>query len=954
MGGFPGEAKARRCVATAARLAAVVSALVAIAQGAAWGQFTQSEFRAADGTAYQVVRLVPPVGAGADKERITTLVGSATGAGGCSVTLSSAGQVSAAVVGAIPPSQALHTYDSIKRTAVLIPNSVTSLSFDPNNGGHLTLGTGSGAVSICRVTGDCPGGNSAPMVPLNSNVGGIPPACIAQGVSSGCDGNKRNVFAFGLPASGSPPVCDSPASVTTSTFVCASEPSDGFSLLPGQAVVFTYNGSLAGLGFGVGAGGFGIDTDGSNYPGCAAGSVISAGSRIDSNAAPPLPTSTPTASPTYTTTATRTATPSSTPTYTKTPTNTATFTATPTPSATPTQTPFCGNGIVEGGEQCDDHNNVDGDCCSATCTFEAPGAPCAADDNQCTADQCNGSGVCLHPNKSNGATCDDGNACTIGEQCVSGACIGGSPRVCDDNDTCTNDTCDAALGCLFEVGTESPACDSCADGIDNDGDGVMDADNPDCATFFQLQRYAIIGTAVDGLRSIRLGRHTRVMENEAAAADLTPSLRAGTCGVDFKASIGVLITGAAAVEGIARFSGGEPPVEILYQFVDANPAPSAVLTGQAVPLVGPKQVCTDGSPCTKNSDCGTGFCEGQLRINDPRNMSVDRTGNAPEYLRCKASIAAVPVDDETVAALPSTQSLGLIHLRAGGSQQIELGHGQQIVDIDALRIGQDGTLTIKGFDDTVVVFRIAGDFRIGTRSQVILVGLKPESTLWEAGGAGRLVRISSKSVFQGTLLAAKRAKISIGAFTHIDGALIGKRVRMGRETTLIHKPFTPLLQGQLIDTPNLAVRSVNLRSSESPNRDTGSVRLRSIVDDTSAKHFRDALMHNGIVLTFADSANFDQVGVLLSGCSQRGSRLYLCRAGDTRATIRVLRDDADIYTLTLIRRRLSIAQTGAGQPVGPVTVTMTQDDGAHAAVTRVGKIANCRFRGQSTLTCQKP
>jgi cysteine-rich repeat protein len=936
------------------RLAAVAAGLIAIVQSPAWGQFTQSEFRAADGTAYQVVRLVPPVGAGADKQRITTIVGSASGAGGCSATLASVGQTASAIVGAIPPGQVLHNYDFIKRTAVLVPNSVTSINFDPNNGGHLTLGTGAGAVSVCRVSGDCPGGNSAPMVALNSNVGGIPPACIAQGVGSGCDGNKRNVIAFGLPASGSPPVCDSPSSVTTSTFVCAPEPSDGFSLLPGQAVVFTYNGSLAGLGFGVGAGGFGIDTDGSNYPGCAAGSVISAGSRIDSNAAPPLPTSTPTVTPTYTSTPTRTATFTLTPTNTRTPTNTATFTATPTPSATPTQTPFCGNGIVEGAEQCDDHNNADGDCCSATCTFEAPGAPCAADDNQCTADQCNGSGVCVHPTKGNGASCDDGNACTTGEQCVSGACVGGSPLVCNDNDPCTNDTCDTSLGCLFEVGTESPQCNSCADGIDNDGDGVMDAENPNCATFFQQQRYAIIGTAVNGLRSIRLGRHTRVMESETAATDLTPSLRAGTCGVDFKASIGVLITGAAAVEGIARFSGGEPPVEILYQFVNDNPAPSAVITGQAVPLVGPKQVCTNGGPCTKNSDCGTGFCEGQLTINDPHNMSVDRSGNAPEYIRCENSIAAVPVNDETVAALVSTQTLGLIHLRAAGSQQIELGHGQQIVDIDALRIGQDGRLTIKGFDDTVVVFRVAGDFRIGTRSQVTLVGLKPENTLWEVGGAGRLVRISSKSVFQGTLLAAKRAKISIGAFTHIDGALIGKRVRMGRETTLIHKPFTPLLQGQLVDTPNLAIRSVNLRASDSPNRDTGSVRLRSIVDDTSAKHFRAALMNGGVGLTFADSANFNQVAVALTGCSQRGPRIYLCRAGDTRATIRASRDDADIYTLTLIRRRLSIAQTGAGQPVGPVTVTMTQDDSAHAVVTRVGKISTCRFRGQSTLTCQRP
>jgi hypothetical protein len=232
--------------------------------------------------------------------------------------------------------------------------------------------------------------------------------------------------------------------------------------------------------------------------------------------------------------------------------------------------------------------------------------------------------------------------------------------------------------------------------------------------------------------------------------------------------------------------------------------------------------------------------------------------------------------------------------------------------------------------------------------------MKKENILWAVNGAGRLVRISSKSVFHGTLLAAKRAKISIGAFTAVDGALIGKRIRMGRETTVTHKPFTALLHGDVVDTPNLSVRSVNLRYSVSPNRDTGSVRLKAIIDDTSSKHFREALANNGVQLRFADAANFNQVAVSLSGCTQRGPRIFVCRSGDTRATVRVLRDDPNIYTLTLIRRRLTTAQTGSTQPTAPVTVTMTQDDGVHPLVTRLGHINTCRPRGTVTLTCHMP
>jgi cysteine-rich repeat protein len=54
-------------------------------------------------------------------------------------------------------------------------------------------------------------------------------------------------------------------------------------------------------------------------------------------------------------------------------------TRTLTPSATartPTPTPGgpCGNGVLDAGEQCDDGNTVNGDCCSATCQIEA--TPC--------------------------------------------------------------------------------------------------------------------------------------------------------------------------------------------------------------------------------------------------------------------------------------------------------------------------------------------------------------------------------------------------------------------------------------------------------------------------------------------------------------------------------------------------------------------------------------------------
>jgi len=75
----------------------------------------------------------------------------------------------------------------------------------------------------------------------------------------------------------------------------------------------------------------------------------------------------------------------------------------------PAACPLCGNGTLDQDEQCDDGNNVSGDCCSATCSKEPNGNPCS-----------------------------DGNPCTENDSCVAGMCVG-SP-------TCGNGAVDAGCG----------------------------------------------------------------------------------------------------------------------------------------------------------------------------------------------------------------------------------------------------------------------------------------------------------------------------------------------------------------------------------------------------------------------------------------------------------------------------------------------------------------------------
>ena len=83
--------------------------------------------------------------------------------------------------------------------------------------------------------------------------------------------------------------------------------------------------------------------------------------------------------------------------------------------------PDCGDGDLDTGEECDDGGNADSDCCRSDCHLDSAGVLCTDDGNDCTADVCDGSGSCLHPDLD--ASCDDADACTTNGQCSGGLCL---------------------------------------------------------------------------------------------------------------------------------------------------------------------------------------------------------------------------------------------------------------------------------------------------------------------------------------------------------------------------------------------------------------------------------------------------------------------------------------------------------------------------------------------------
>ena len=156
----------------------------------------------------------------------------------------------------------------------------------------------------------------------------------------------------------------------------------------------------------------------------------------------------------------------------------------------------CAEGFhPDGAGGCTDDACVPSPCTApnqSVCTDDAGTARCGCDDgyhddgvggctdDPCVPDPCAASGEACRPAAGGGAecytpVCDDGNPCTVdsfdgaacafdplpdatacsttlcvsGQTCNAGTCGGGTPVSCDDGRPCTQDRCDALLGCVF-------------------------------------------------------------------------------------------------------------------------------------------------------------------------------------------------------------------------------------------------------------------------------------------------------------------------------------------------------------------------------------------------------------------------------------------------------------------------------------------------------------------------
>ncbi len=159
------------------------------------------------------------------------------------------------------------------------------------------------------------------------------------------------------------------------------------------------------------------------------------------------------------------------------------------PADTPCATHTCVDGTCEkslvegpcGEDACREWTCEEGEC------LPGPSMECN-DDNPCTDDQCDPAVGCVY--LPNAEPCDDGNQCTVGDACGGGTCQPGAEKpLCDDGNPCTDDSCHPEMGCVAfpnvapcDDGDPCLGEDTCMGGACQPGPVLLECDDGNLCT----------------------------------------------------------------------------------------------------------------------------------------------------------------------------------------------------------------------------------------------------------------------------------------------------------------------------------------------------------------------------------------------------------------------------------------------------------------------------------------
>jgi cysteine-rich repeat protein len=622
---------------------------------------------------------------------------------------------------------------------------------------------------------------------------------------------------------------------------------------------------------------------------------------------------------------------------------------------------ICGDGFVGPGQQCDDGNVNNGDCCSSTCQFEAAGSSCST-TNLCvtgstcdgsgtcgtpvvcpapgpcrTAGTCNsGTGVCEYPLAAVGASCDDDNACTTSEQCdVLGDC-NGTAVVCAALDDChVPGTCDSETGlCDNPPAADASPCsdnDACTvnDGCD---DGVCVGGTP-----------LVCGAQGPCFDAGTCDPNTGECSNP-------PSADGATCDDDDAC------TQSDTCDGSGNCEGADPVVCAAQDDCHVAGTCNANTGECSNPPAVDGTVCDDGDGCTQTDQCdGNGTCEGGNPVVCAAQDQCHDAGTCnPSTGECSnpAKADATPCDDANAC----TQTDGCASGVCTGGNPVVCTAQDQCHDLgtcdpnsgecsdpakadgatcdDANELTYDDACAAGGCEGTPVT---CGDAIVQEVATETCDAGAANGTDQCCSATCQIVDEDGDGTCDRDDACPNDATNDPDADTVCDdvdncvGTANADQADADGDTI-----------GDACDASDAPLGLTLARLRPGPFRNY----TRAWVHGTVSTAENDLALEDGLTIRLRDGASFDQTRTLASAeCSPpTASGGMACRADDGYVRIRFVPDrkTEDLYRFKIYVRRLPLTSSFEG----PVTVTLTDGMGS-----RVGTADRCST-GSSTITCR--
>ncbi len=280
------------------------------------------------------------------------------------------------------------------------------------------------------------------------------------------------------------------------------------------------------------------------------------------------------------------------------------------------------------------------------------------DGNPCTDDWCDPAEGCAHSNTGK-KECVDGDACTVGDHCEEGVCVG-TPIACDDDNPCTDDLCDGLGGCLFvdndaacDDGDPCTVADQCkasqcvgvavSCNCQQDADCVaLEDDNLCNGTLVCSKAELPYKCVVDEATVVSCPAPTgpdafclaAACEPATGDCSIVPTHEGFACTDGNACTIGDLCAGGVCEPGVAANCNDGNPCT-----VDSCNSATGCVHGNS------NEECNDGNACTTADACAEGLCVGGPALDcDDGNPCTD--DGCDPVKGCIHTFNAAPCNDD--------------------------------------------------------------------------------------------------------------------------------------------------------------------------------------------------------------------------------------------------------------------------------------------------------------------